>query len=194
MGNVTIRGMLISDEFITDDIHATEEYKEYEKVFVRVDVPTIQSQLKKQKRKQVAGETRSPKPSLKIRVKQMKPSTTPIPPPSDDRERDEIAEVTLLCLTMHKTTLAAKAQENVAKVQEKLMEEDIEKMVDDVDEEPYASEFANSVFLNDEEDFDTRLEFRNHKENPETVDDDDDDVEGKKDEKKDDDDDDNDDH
>ncbi|GJT27998.1 hypothetical protein Tco_0908273 [Tanacetum coccineum] len=124
----------------------------------------------------------------------MKPSTTPIPPPSDDRERDEIAEVTLLCLTMHKTTLAAKARENVAKVWEKLMEEDIEKMVDDVDEESYASEFANSVFLNDEEDFGTRLEFRNHKENPETVDDDDDDVEGKKDEKKDDDDDDNDDH
>ncbi|GJT27999.1 hypothetical protein Tco_0908274 [Tanacetum coccineum] len=45
MGNVTIRGMLISYEFINDDIHATEEYKEYEKVFVKVDVPTIQSQL-----------------------------------------------------------------------------------------------------------------------------------------------------
>ncbi|GJU48442.1 hypothetical protein Tco_1217997 [Tanacetum coccineum] len=33
-GNVTIRGMLISDEFFTDDIRATEEYKEYMKVFV----------------------------------------------------------------------------------------------------------------------------------------------------------------
>ncbi|GJR88966.1 hypothetical protein Tco_0212977 [Tanacetum coccineum] len=33
-GNVTVRGMLISDEFFTDDIRATKEYKEYIKVFV----------------------------------------------------------------------------------------------------------------------------------------------------------------
>nr|GEX30774.1 hypothetical protein [Tanacetum cinerariifolium] len=33
--NVTVRGMLIPDEFITDDICATKEYKEYMKVFVR---------------------------------------------------------------------------------------------------------------------------------------------------------------
>ncbi|GKG14232.1 hypothetical protein Tco_0353832, partial [Tanacetum coccineum] len=32
--NVTIRGMLIPEEFFTDDICATEEYKEYMKVFV----------------------------------------------------------------------------------------------------------------------------------------------------------------
>ncbi|GJW84013.1 hypothetical protein Tco_0157158 [Tanacetum coccineum] len=36
-GNVTVRGMLISDEFFTDDIRATKEYKEYIKVFVGVD-------------------------------------------------------------------------------------------------------------------------------------------------------------
>ncbi|GJY62982.1 hypothetical protein Tco_0464442 [Tanacetum coccineum] len=47
----------------------------------------------------------------------LKQSTTPIPPPSDDRERDEITEATLLSLTLHKTALAAEAQENVAKVQ-----------------------------------------------------------------------------
>ncbi|GJR80903.1 hypothetical protein Tco_0151688, partial [Tanacetum coccineum] len=75
------------------------------------------------------------------------------------------------------------------------MEEDIKKMVDGEYEESYASEFADSVFLNEEEDFGTRLEPESHKENPETVDDDDD-EEGKKDDKKDDDneDDDNDDH
>nr|GEY91494.1 hypothetical protein [Tanacetum cinerariifolium] len=66
--NVTVRGMLITDEFFTDDIGATEDYKEYEKVFVG----------KKRKRKQVAEEISSPKPSLKIRVKQMQPRTTPI--------------------------------------------------------------------------------------------------------------------
>nr|GEZ21715.1 hypothetical protein [Tanacetum cinerariifolium] len=41
------------------------------------------------KRKQIVEETSSPKPSLKIRVKQFKSSDTPISPPSDDRERDE---------------------------------------------------------------------------------------------------------
>ncbi|GKB64983.1 hypothetical protein Tco_0921169 [Tanacetum coccineum] len=35
MGNVTVRGMLIPNEFITDNIRATEEYKEYMKVFGR---------------------------------------------------------------------------------------------------------------------------------------------------------------
>ncbi|GJU59543.1 hypothetical protein Tco_1237309 [Tanacetum coccineum] len=43
-GNVTVRGMLISDKFLTDDIRTTEEYKEYENVFVGVDVSTIQPQ------------------------------------------------------------------------------------------------------------------------------------------------------
>ncbi|GJX69264.1 hypothetical protein Tco_0304991 [Tanacetum coccineum] len=42
MGNVIVRGMLIPNEFLTDDICATMKYKEYEKVFGRVDVPTIQ--------------------------------------------------------------------------------------------------------------------------------------------------------
>ncbi|GJY49075.1 hypothetical protein Tco_0439031 [Tanacetum coccineum] len=144
-GNVTAKGMLIPDEFLTDDIRATQEYKEYEK---------------KKKRKQVAEATSSPKKSLKVTIKQKKPSTTPIPP--------------------------------LTKVQEKLMEEDIEKMVDGEDEESYASEFADFVFLNEEEDSGTRLEPGSHKENPETIDDDDDDV--KYDNKDDDNDDDNDDH
>ncbi|GJY65228.1 hypothetical protein Tco_0467466 [Tanacetum coccineum] len=43
-GNVTVRGILFLGEFLTDDIRATIEYKEYEKVFVRIDVPTIQPQ------------------------------------------------------------------------------------------------------------------------------------------------------
>ncbi|GKE96179.1 hypothetical protein Tco_1581034, partial [Tanacetum coccineum] len=36
--NVIVRGILISDEFITDDIRSIEVYKEYMNVFVRVDV------------------------------------------------------------------------------------------------------------------------------------------------------------
>nr|GEW35874.1 copia protein [Tanacetum cinerariifolium] len=56
-------------------------------------------------------------------------STTPIPPPSDERERDEITEATLLSINLHKTALGAEAQENVTKVKEKLVEEEIENMV-----------------------------------------------------------------
>ncbi|GKF93930.1 hypothetical protein Tco_0283630, partial [Tanacetum coccineum] len=101
MGNVIFQGMLISDAFLTNEIHATDDYKD------------------KKKRKNVAGETSSSRKSLKVTIKQKKKSTTPILPPSDDKERDEIAKETLLSLTMHKTALAAEAQENVAKVQEK---------------------------------------------------------------------------
>ncbi|GJU90584.1 retrovirus-related pol polyprotein from transposon TNT 1-94 [Tanacetum coccineum] len=143
-GNVTVRGMLIPNKFITDDIHATEEYKEYMKVFIRVDVLTIQSQL--------VESTQGPH------------MTTP----SAHRERDEIAEATLLSLALHKTAIAAKAQENVSK---KLEEEEIAKMVEgDEDEESLASEFADSM-LNDD-DSGTRIEPGSHKEHPETVDDD----------------------
>ncbi|GKF63986.1 hypothetical protein Tco_0187434, partial [Tanacetum coccineum] len=139
MGNVTVRGMLISDEFITDDIHATEEYKEY---------------MKKKNRKQVAGETISPRKLLKVTIKQKKQSSTPIPPPSDDRERDEIAKATLL-------------------MKEKLEEEEVAKMVEgDEDEESYTSEF-DDYMLNDDDDFGTKIEPRSHKEHPENVDDED---------------------
>ncbi|GJW77358.1 retrovirus-related pol polyprotein from transposon TNT 1-94 [Tanacetum coccineum] len=149
---------------IKDDIPL---YKEYEKVFGRVDIPMIQPQpvestqetnrspratrtptpaaIEKKKRKQVAGESSTPRKYLKVTIKQKKPSTTPIPPPSNYRERDEIAEATLLSLTLHKTAIAAEAQENVAKVQEKILEEDIGKMVDDEDEDFYASVKTNLI-------------------------------------------------
>ncbi|GKD76368.1 hypothetical protein Tco_1338989, partial [Tanacetum coccineum] len=70
------------------------------------------------------------------------------------------------------------------------VEEDVEKIVEGEDEEFYASEFADYVFLNDEEDSGTRLEPESHKKNPKIVNDD---EEEKKDDKKDDDND-NDDH
>ncbi|GKC24874.1 hypothetical protein Tco_1027024 [Tanacetum coccineum] len=117
-GNVAVLGMLITDAFITDEIRATGDYREYETVF--------------------------------------KPSTTSIPPLSDDQERDDIAEATLL--------------REVGG-----------------EEESYASDFADSVFNDDEDDFSTRIEPGSHKENPENVDDDDENDKEKKYEKKDDD-------
>nr|GEW65282.1 hypothetical protein [Tanacetum cinerariifolium] len=44
-GNVLVRGMLIPDAFLTEEICATNDFKEYEMVFVGVDVPMNQLQL-----------------------------------------------------------------------------------------------------------------------------------------------------
>ncbi|GKA65177.1 retrovirus-related pol polyprotein from transposon TNT 1-94 [Tanacetum coccineum] len=80
--------------------------------------PTLTTDIaSKKKWKQVAGETSSPRKSLKVTIKQKKPSTTPIPPPGDDQERDNMAETTLLSLTLHKTALDAEARENIAKIE-----------------------------------------------------------------------------
>nr|GEV32534.1 hypothetical protein [Tanacetum cinerariifolium] len=89
-GIVTVRGMLIINKFLTDDICATMEYKEYENVFG----------------------------------------------------------------------------------QEKILEEDIDKMVDGDDEDSCASAFADLIFQ-DKEDTKTRTEPESHKENSEVVNDDD---------------------
>ncbi|GKE87087.1 hypothetical protein Tco_1564562, partial [Tanacetum coccineum] len=112
IGNVLFRGMQILDAFLTYEIRATVDYKEYEIVFVRVEVPMNQPQLK-------------------------------------------------------------------------LVEEEIEKMVEgEEDEESYASEFVDSVF-NDDDDFSTRIEPESHKENLKVVDEDEVNDKVKQDEKKD---------
>ncbi|GJS89956.1 hypothetical protein Tco_0772592 [Tanacetum coccineum] len=61
------------------------------------------------KRKQTVRESSSPRKSYKITFRKKKQSTTPILPPGDDRERDEVAEATIISLTLYKTTLAAEA-------------------------------------------------------------------------------------
>nr|GEV31330.1 hypothetical protein [Tanacetum cinerariifolium] len=127
-GNMTVRGMLIPDAFLTDEIPTTDDYKEYEMVFVGVAFPMNQP------RPIVSTQgtyMTTPRAHMTPTLTAAKSKTTFIPPPSDDRERerDEIAEATLLSLTLYKIALATEEQENVAKVQEKLAEEEIEKMV-----------------------------------------------------------------
>ncbi|GJR12020.1 hypothetical protein Tco_0794672 [Tanacetum coccineum] len=167
------------------------EYEDYAKEFVGVDVPTIQPQPVEstQGANRTPRATRTPNPT-DITIKQQKPVSTTPPPPNDDQERDDNHEATLLILSLHKTAKIAEKQENMAAIQEKILEEDVEKIVEGEDEEYYASEFLDLVFL-DEEDSGTRRDSGSHKKNPETIDDDD---EEKKDDKKDDDDDGNDDH
>ncbi|GJS63760.1 hypothetical protein Tco_0678324 [Tanacetum coccineum] len=147
---VNVKGMLIPNNLIIDEIRDTQEYKDYVEEFGRVDVPMIQPQPIESTK----GTHRTPNPTD---VVQKKRKGTPV------------------------------AGETI---NEKILEGDVEKIKEGEDEESYASEFANLVFLH-KEDSCTRLETRSHKRNPETVDDDDDDVMEKKDDKKDNNDDDN---
>ncbi|GKA14637.1 RNA-directed DNA polymerase, eukaryota, reverse transcriptase zinc-binding domain protein [Tanacetum coccineum] len=83
--------------------------------------------------------------------------------------------------TLHKTALAAEAQENIAKVQEKLDEKEIEKIVEgDKVEESYASEFVDSMINNDVDDSGTKIKPWSHNEYPKIVNDDDDQIKKEK--------------
>ncbi|GKB13626.1 hypothetical protein Tco_0847549 [Tanacetum coccineum] len=193
-GNVSFRWMLIPDAFLTAEIRETDDFKEYETMFMKVVVPMNQSQpvvstqgtnrnttraprtptvsaspQESKKRKQTAGESSS----RRIIIKKKKQNTPSIPPPGDDKERDEMAEATILSLTLHKTALDAKAKENIAKVQEMLAHEEIDKLVDsDEDDESSASAFADTVLNDNNDDTGSKLTTGSHKEHPKHVSDD----------------------
>ncbi|GKC13109.1 hypothetical protein Tco_1009891 [Tanacetum coccineum] len=61
----------VQDAFLTEEIHATDDFKEYEIVFMNVDVPMNQPQSGK-KRKQSVEESSSPQKSIKITIRQQK--------------------------------------------------------------------------------------------------------------------------
>ncbi|GJS05609.1 reverse transcriptase domain-containing protein, partial [Tanacetum coccineum] len=64
-GNVSVRGMLIPDAFLTAKIRETNDFKEYEMVS-----PTVSaSPLETKKRQQIEGKFSSPRKSLKITIK-----------------------------------------------------------------------------------------------------------------------------
>nr|GEX80293.1 hypothetical protein [Tanacetum cinerariifolium] len=181
---------------LEDDYHSIKDDILLVNVYTTGNVSTPKAHMtptlttaspQEKKRKQSARETSLPRKSLKVTIKQKKQRTTPVPPPSDDRERDEIAKATLLNLALHKTAIATKAQENVVKVQKKLAEVVIEKMVEgEEDDESYASEFAVTMLNDDVDAFGTRIEPESHKENLKVVDDDDVNDKQKQDESKDD--------
>ncbi|GJR46448.1 hypothetical protein Tco_1314551 [Tanacetum coccineum] len=69
IGNVTVRGMLIPDEFLTKEIRATDDYKESTPRAHRTPTLTTASPQGKM-RKQSVGESISPQKSLKITIRQ----------------------------------------------------------------------------------------------------------------------------
>ncbi|GJW16643.1 hypothetical protein Tco_0024079 [Tanacetum coccineum] len=182
VGNVIFQGMRIPDAFLTSEIRATDDYKEYETVFVRVDVPINQPQPVVSTQGTHRNTPRAHRtPTLTASSPQGKKRNQQARETSDDRERDEVAEVTILSLTLHKTAFGTEAQENVAKVQEKLDEEEIERIVEGgEDKESYASEFADSMLNDDVDDSDTRIEPESYKEYPENVNDGDEEIEKEK--------------
>ncbi|GKF75984.1 hypothetical protein Tco_0225428 [Tanacetum coccineum] len=77
-GIVLVQGMLILDECLTEEIRATDDFKECEMAFVGVDG---------KKRKQTARESSPLRKSQKISIRKKKQSTNLISPLGDDRER-----------------------------------------------------------------------------------------------------------
>nr|GEZ33653.1 hypothetical protein [Tanacetum cinerariifolium] len=70
-GNVLVQGMLILDEFLTEEICATDDFKEYETVFVGVDVPMNQPKpSSREEEEKNYGESSSPHKSLKVTIRQ----------------------------------------------------------------------------------------------------------------------------
>nr|GFC54453.1 hypothetical protein [Tanacetum cinerariifolium] len=133
-GNVTVREMMISDAFLTKEICVTDDYKEYETVFINVFVPMNQ-------------------------------------PPLGEEEQ---AKCWRDKFTKKITQSYYQTKESKHNLQEKLAEEMIEKMLEGKeDDESYASEFTDSTFNDDVDDFGTRIELGSHKENLKVVVDDD---------------------
>nr|GEU34992.1 hypothetical protein [Tanacetum cinerariifolium] len=128
----------------------------------RTPNPVEVVQNRKRKRKQATRETSLPIPSLKVRIKQQKPtSKTPFP----------------------------LKQQNLAAVEKQILDEDAKKLVERA-KESSGTKFVDIVLLSDEDSSDS-LEPKSHNKNPKKNDDDDDD-ENKDDKKDDDDNDDDD--
>nr|GEY64637.1 hypothetical protein [Tanacetum cinerariifolium] len=123
-GNVTLRGMLITDDQLTDAIRDTQSYKDYEEKFKEVDIPMIQPEPVKS----TQGTNKTPRatrtPNLLIN------STEP---------------------RFRQTAKVYEEQQNVAAVEEKILEVDMERIVEGEEEESDGTEFTDLVFLIDED-------------------------------------------
>ncbi|GKE60113.1 hypothetical protein Tco_1510480 [Tanacetum coccineum] len=135
-----------------------------------IRTPNCDVVKQKKEGKQIVGESSTPKQFLKIRIRSKHTLATPLPL-SDDAERDDIIKATQLSLAKSKTTKVYEEQQNATLVENKIIEEDVEKLVEGNDEST-SDEFDDTKILSDE-DSDDRIEPVSHKENPkETVDDD----------------------
>ncbi|GJR61995.1 hypothetical protein Tco_1504157 [Tanacetum coccineum] len=189
-GEVTVRGMQIPNELLTYEIKETHAYKDYVDAYKGVEVPIIQPEPIES----TQGTNRISNPEV---AKQRKSTPAAPLPPSDDAERDAITEATQLSLVEAKTTKVYEEQQNVSLVENRILEEDVENLVEG-DDESSGDEFDDTM-ISDKK-FSDRIEPGSHKENTEEIvdndvkNDDDKHDDAKIDENKDDDDDDHTDH
>nr|GEX75240.1 hypothetical protein [Tanacetum cinerariifolium] len=164
-GEVTVCGMLITNELLTDAIRDTQAYTDYIEKFERVHVHTIQPEPVES----TQGMNRTPRANRT--------------PNHDDvvqkkrKGKQAVGE-------LNKTAKAYEEQQNMAAVKKRILDEDVENIVVK-DKELGANNFVDTILFSDD-DFGERLEPGSHKENPKKNDVD---VDEKKDDKKNDEDD-----
>ncbi|GKE19042.1 hypothetical protein Tco_1426619 [Tanacetum coccineum] len=179
-------GMKIPDWMITDEMKLTENYRLYAEVF-GVDVPMTQSQPieSTQGTHRITSAPRTPNPEIaegessapqrstviRIRIPPRRSTrlTPPTPIPTTDEADDLVLQDTLqVSLAEQKSHKELEATQNVEKVKEHLMAEEIEKLVEGTKNVEENVEVASSPLRNDDNQTnpDTRLEPKSDKERP----------------------------
>ncbi|GJZ39898.1 hypothetical protein Tco_0586461 [Tanacetum coccineum] len=178
--------MKIPDWMITDQKKLTENYRLYAEVF-GVDVPMTQSQPNQSTQGThmttsaprspnpvvAEGESSAPRKSNVIRLcippRRSTRLTPPTPIPTTDEADDMVLQDTIqVSLAEQKNHEEDEARENLEKVKEHLMAEEIENLVEGSENVDENAEFDSSPLRNDDNQSDpgTRLEPRSDKENP----------------------------
>nr|GFA69161.1 hypothetical protein [Tanacetum cinerariifolium] len=161
-----------------------EAYKEYVEMNGGVEVPMIQPEPVES----TQGTIRTPRAIRTPNLDQKKFIPTAPLPPSDDRERDGIHEATQISLVEAKTAKEFEVKQNIAVVEQKILVQDVEKLVEGADESS-GSEFIDSMLVSVDGTC-NRIEPKCHKDKPKIVNDDEKDDDEKHDNAYDDDDDD----
>nr|GEW12393.1 hypothetical protein [Tanacetum cinerariifolium] len=172
-GNVLVRGMLILDAFLTEETRVTNIFKEYEMMFMNVDVPINQPQLVISTQGTYRSTPRAHRhlPLLLVLKGRRGSKLLENHAHQRDQTKKPSKRRNKVQLQFHLLVMI----ERERRIQEKLDEKEIEKMVKgDDDKESYASEFAYSVLIDDVDDFGNKIEPGSHKDNLENIDDDDD--------------------
>ncbi|GJY32728.1 hypothetical protein Tco_0417197 [Tanacetum coccineum] len=170
--------MLIPEWMLLEEMKQTTHCRMYATIF-QVDVPTTHSQLtgSTEGTHRTPSAPRTPNPNttqgessalckptfIRFRVQSLSDPEKPIPTTAEI-DIDYLDEATRLSITIKRSLKDLEAQHNVEKVQEHMVDEEIEQLVEgteNVDED----EFMDDIF-NNHEDPSTRLEPRSDKESP----------------------------
>ncbi|GKD12910.1 hypothetical protein Tco_1197317 [Tanacetum coccineum] len=179
-------GMKIPSWMITDEMKLTENYRIYAAVF-EVDVPTTQAQpiestqgahrttsaLRSPNPDVDEGESSAPRKYTVIRLRIPQRRSTRLTPPTPILTTAEADDIILqdtiqLSLAEQKSRDELEAKQNVQKVEEHLIAEEIEKLVEGTENVENVKVDSSTLKQNDtQNDPDTRLEPKSNKESPE---------------------------